>query len=243
MNLKYFYAVGLIFSGLVFSSCTSQDQFDKMMDSYMDRKGVEKVENALNEIVKKRQAEARKEPTIEEKMKDRVEVSYAGAPIKGDPKAQITIVEFSDFECPFCSRVNPTITKILEDYKGKVKVAFRHNPLPFHQAAVPAHKASMAAQEQGKFWEYHDLIFKNQRALTEENLIKWAKELKLDVEKFKKDMKKKAYDDRIKADQEFARSNGAGGTPSFFINGVRVVGAQPYQNFKEVIDALLAEKS
>lgn len=232
---------GLVGASIFLSSCASEDQVFKIIDKYFEEKGVEKVEEALNEIIKKRQKKAR--PTLEEKMKNRVEVTYEDAPIKGAKNAPITIVEFSDFECPFCSRVNPTIDKVMKEYKGKVKLAFRHNPLPFHKKAIPAHKAAMAAQEQGKFWEYHDILFKNQRALTEENLVKWAKELGLNVEKFKKDMKKAEYEKRIKEDQNFARSNGAGGTPSFFINGVRLVGAQPYENFKEIIDALLKEKS
>jgi protein-disulfide isomerase len=240
-SFSFVSVLGFLTFGFVLASCSVQDEFDKRIDSYMERKGVDKVENALNEIVKRRQAEARREPTLAERMKDRVEVSFDGAPVKGDKNAPITIVEFSAYECPFCSRVIPTINRILEEYKGKVKVAFRHNPL--REESLPAHKAAMAAQEQGKFWEYSDLMFKNQRALTEENLIKWARDLKLDVEKFKKDMKKPTYVERITSDQNFARSTGAGGTPSFFINGVKVVGAQPYENFKEVIDALLAEKS
>lgn len=224
------------------SSCTTQEQVYKHIDSYMDEKGVEVVEKALDEIIKKRR-EGQQPPSLEERMKDRVDVSVAGAPMKGPDNAPITIVEFSDFECPFCSRVLPTLDKIMKDYEGKVRLAFRHNPLPFHKNAPAAHKASMAAQEQGKFWEYHDILFKNQKALTEENLIKWAKELGLDVEKFKKDMAKEEFQKRIDEDQTFARGNQAGGTPSFFINGVRLVGAQPYPQFKEVIDALLKEKS
>lgn len=232
---------GLFIFAFMLSSCMTQDQFDKKMDNYMERKGVEAVEKALDEIIKKRSQ--RREPTLEERMKERVNVSIEGAPIKGAKDAPVTIVVFSDFECPFCARVNPTIDRLMKDYQGKVKLAFRHNPLPFHQRALPAHKAAMAAHEQGKFWEYYDILFKNQRELTEDNLVKWARELKLDIEKFKKDMKNESFEKTIRADQEFARSNGASGTPSFFINGVRIVGAQPYENFKEIIDALLAEKS
>lgn len=225
---------------LVIGGCTSQDQVNKYIDQYMDEKGVEVVEKALDEIIKKRRRGD--QPTVQDRLKDRVKVDTAGAPMKGPKDAPITIVEFSDFECPFCTRVLPTVDQVMKEYKGKVKLYFRHNPLPFHKNAAPAAKASMAAQEQGKFWEFHDLAFKNQKALTEANFLKWAKELKLDVAKFKKDMKNPAYQKRIEADQAFARGNGAGGTPSFFVNGVRLVGAQPFPQFKEVIDALLAEK-
>lgn len=225
----------------VFTGC--QGMADKMIDSYMERKGTEVVETALNEIIKKRSEKNRRpEPTLEERMKNRVDVSVKDAPIKGDANAPITIVEFSDFECPFCDRANPTIAKVMKEYKGKVKLAFRHNPLPFHKNAKPAAKAAMAAHRQGKFWEMHDKLFAHQRELTPANFEKFAKELKLDLAKFKKDMADPALDKQIDADAEFARSNQAGGTPSFFIDGVLLVGAQPFEAFQEVIDALLKQK-
>ncbi|PIR22756.1 MAG: hypothetical protein COV44_06265 [Deltaproteobacteria bacterium CG11_big_fil_rev_8_21_14_0_20_45_16] len=231
----------LLSFGMVLSSCATEDRVFKMIDKYFEDKGVEAVEKTLDKIIQKRQKAA--QPTLEDRMKNRVETSIVGAPVKGLENAPITIVEFSDFECPFCSRVLPAVDQVMKTYEGKVKLAFRQNPLPFHKSATPAAKAAMAAQEQGKFWEYHDLLFKNQRELNEKNFIKWAKDLKLDVAKFEKDMKNPAYQKRIDEDQDFARKNGAGGTPSFFINGVRLVGAQPFENFKEIIDGLLKEKS
>lgn len=249
MKFSNLAALGLVFVGL--AGC--QNQMDKYIDDYMSRKGPETVEKAIDVIVKKKREEAQKaaNPPIEERLKKRVEVDITGAPIKGAADASIVIVEFSDFECPFCSRVLPTVDKVLEDYKGKVKLAFKHNPLPFHENATPAAKASMAAHRQGKFWEMHDLMFKNQRALNDANYKKWAKELKLDLKKFEADMKDPAIEKMIKADAEFARTNEAGGTPSFFVgqvngskvNGVLLVGAQPYEEFKTLLDALLAEKS
>lgn len=235
------YSLITCLAGFVLSSCSSQDQVNKYIEEYMAKNGTDIVEKALDEIIKKRRQGS--EPSLEDKMKDRVEVSLEGAPVKGAKDAPVTIVEFSDFECPFCSRVLPTVDKVMKDYEGKVKIAFRQNPLPFHQTAKPSAKAAMAAQAQGKFWEYHDILFKNQRDQTDENFVKWAKQLGLNVEKFKKDMKNPEFDKRIEADQNFARQNGAGGTPAFFINGVRLVGAQPYEKFKEIIDALLKEKS
>lgn len=210
----------------------------------MERKGPEIVEKAIDKIVKKKREEAQKQeaPSLEERMKNRVNVTYEGSPAKGPENAPITIVEFSDFQCPFCKRVLPSVDQVLKDYQGKVKLAFRQNPLPFHPNATPAAKAALAAHKQGKFWEMHDKLFAGQNELNDANFKKWAKELKLDAKKFEKDMKDPAIQKAIEDDANFARANGAGGTPSFFINGVLLVGAQPYERFKEVIDALLAEK-
>jgi protein-disulfide isomerase len=161
---------------------------------------------------------------------------------KGNKNAVITIVEFSEFQCPFCSRVNPTVQQILDTYGDKVKVVFKHNPLSFHQDAPLASEAALAAGEQGKFWEMHDMLFKNQRALKRENLEQYAQELGLNMDKFKKSLDSGVHKAQIEADVAQARALGATGTPSFFINGRKVRGAQPFERFKAVIDEELAKK-
>ncbi|MEW5854180.1 MAG: thioredoxin domain-containing protein [Myxococcota bacterium] len=165
--------------------------------------------------------------------------SYA----KGPATAPITIVEFSDFQCPFCSRVGPTLKQIEDTYKGKVRIAFKHNPLPFHQDAPLASKAALAAGEQGKFWEMHDKLFANQKALKRENLVSYAKEIGLDMGKFEKDLDNPKYDEVIKKDMAEGAANGASGTPTFFINGRQLVGAQPFDAFKNLIEEELKKKS
>ncbi len=167
-----------------------------------------------------------------------------GSAMKGDKDALITILEFSEFQCPFCKRVEPTVDKIMEEYKGKVRVFFRHNPLPFHKDAPGASLAALAAGKQGKFWEMHKKLFENQRRLQEEHLAEYAKELGLNVDKFKKDMADPALQKQIDADKAEAAKFGARGTPAFFINGRKITGAQPFENFKKLIDELLpvAEK-
>lgn len=157
--------------------------------------------------------------------------------IKGDAaKALVTIVEISDFECPFCSRAANTVTEVEKAYGDKVRLVFKHHPLPFHKNARPAHAASIAAGKQGKFWEFHDKAFANQQGLTEENFVAWAKEIGLDVDKFNTDRKDAALDKIISEDMEMAGTVGIRGTPGFFINGRKVVGAQPLGVFKAVID-------
>lgn len=169
-------------------------------------------------------------------------VDVKGSPVRGAKNAKVTIVEFSEFQCPFCKRVEPTLAKLLDEYKGKVKLVFKHNPLPFHPFAEGASKAALAAGYQGKFWEMHDKLYANQKALKIEDLKSYAKELGLNMSKFEKDMNKPAVAEKIKKDKADAAKAGARGTPTFFINGQRFVGAQPIDNFKKIIDAKLKAK-
>jgi len=164
------------------------------------------------------------------------QIALGKAPVKGPANAPVTIVAWSDFECPFCSRVVPTLKALEEEYKGKIKIAFKHQPLPFHPNAKPAAAAAMAAHEQGKFWEYHDKLFENQRALDRASLEKYAQDLKLDMAKFKAAMDSGKYNELIEADSAEGSRVGANGTPTFFINGRTLVGAQPIEAFKRVID-------
>ncbi|MBZ4416433.1 thioredoxin domain-containing protein [Myxococcus sp. RHSTA-1-4] len=163
-------------------------------------------------------------------------VDVGNAPVKGAKNAPVTIVAFSDFECPFCSRVLPTLKQIEEQYGNKVKVAFKNQPLPFHQNAKPAAAAALAAHEQGKFWEMHDKLFANQRALDRASLEKYAQELGLNMNKFKADLDSGKFNAQIDADAAEGQRLGASGTPTFFINGRTLVGAQPLEAFKRVID-------
>ena len=168
-------------------------------------------------------------------------VEIGSAPVKGPKNAPVTIVAFSDFECPFCSRVNPTLKQIEDTYKGKVKVAFKHQPLSFHPNAKPAAMAAMAANEQGKFWEYHDKLFANQRALDRASLERYAQELGLNMPKFKAALDSNKYEAQVTADSQEGMRLGANGTPTFFINGRKLVGAVPFDSFKTIIDDELSK--
>jgi protein-disulfide isomerase len=166
---------------------------------------------------------------------DRLRVPLEG-PSRGPADAKVTIVEFSDFQCPFCSRVVPTVDKIMKDYNGKVRLYFRHNPLPFHQNAPLAAEAAVAAEAQGKFWEMHDKMFANQGALDRAGLEKDAQEIGLDMNKFKTALDTHAGKTRVDADLAAGKQIGVQGTPNFYIDGRNVQGAQPYEEFKKVID-------
>ncbi len=169
-------------------------------------------------------------------------VELTGAPVKGPKNAPVTIAIFSDFQCPFCSRVVPTIHDLEKQYGNKLKIAFKHQPLPFHNNARIAAAASMAANEQGKFWEMHDKMFANQGALDRQNLERYAQDLGLDMGKFKAALDSNKYDAQITKDSNEGSAIGANGTPTFFINGRQLVGAQPIDQFKAIIDDELKKK-
>jgi protein-disulfide isomerase len=137
--------------------------------------------------------------------------------------------------------VGPTLKQIQKTWPNDVKIVFKHNALPFHNRAKPAAVASMAAAKQGKFWEFHDKMFANARALTDENLEKWAGEVGCDVAQWKKDKADAAIGKQVDNEQKSAKALGQGGTPAFFINGKVLSGAQPFDKFKAVIEAELKE--
>jgi protein-disulfide isomerase len=170
------------------------------------------------------------------------DLNITGAPVLGPKNAPVTIVAFSDFQCPFCSRVVPTLHDLEKQYEGKIKVVFKNQPLPFHNNARAAASAAMAANEQGKFWEMHDKLFANQQALERTNLESYAKDIGLDVGKFKAALDSNKFDAYITADSNEGMRVGANGTPTFFINGRQLVGAQPIEQFKAVIDEELKKK-
>ena len=156
--------------------------------------------------------------------------------IQGPVDAPVTIVEFSEFQCPFCKKILPTSKQIKEEYGDKVRFVFKHNPLPFHKQAMPASEAAMCAGEQGKFWEMHGVLFENQRALNDPDLEKYATDLGLDMGKWKACFTSGKFKEQILADQELAVKVTARGTPNTFINGRKITGAKPFEEFKEVID-------
>ena len=171
------------------------------------------------------------------------DVDLAGAPTQGPDDAVVTIVEFSDFQCPFCNRVTPTLAKIRDTYGDKVRIAFKHMPLSIHPQAPQAHAASEAAHRQGKFWEMHDRIFQNQRDLSIATLEGHARAIGLDMDRYGKDVADAALKKKIDADMDQASDLGVTGTPSFFINGRYLSGAQPFENFKRLIDDAIEKAS
>ena len=170
----------------------------------------------------------------------RVEVARDPARIRGNPNAPVMIVEFSDFQCSFCLRVQPTLLALLKRYEGKVAVSYRDYPLSdIHPQAQMAAEAARCAGEQGKFWEYHDKVF-SQAALDRDTLYSYGQSLGLDMQRFHACVDSGKYRKAVESDFEAGQQAGVGGTPAFFINGIFLDGAQPQGEFEKIIDAELA---
>ena len=166
-----------------------------------------------------------------------------GSPSVGPEDAPVVIVEFSDFQCPYCKRANPTVARILEEYPDQVRRVFKHFPLSFHRQAMNAHRAALAAGEQGRFWEMHAMIFDSGKGLAPETMKEHAAALGLDVERFEADFGSERFEERIQADMAEGRQAGVRGTPAFFINGRLISGAQPYEVFKRRVEEVLESET
>jgi len=170
-------------------------------------------------------------------------VGVGTMPVLGPENAPVTIVEFSDFQCPFCQRFNDqTLGPLRDKYGDKIKIYFRHFPLEsIHPQARNGSQAALCANEQGKFWEMHDELFLTQDLISVDNSKTLAKKLGLDAEKFAKCLDSNQFDSVINTDLQDGSSYGVSGTPTFFINGWRLVGAQPLAAFTAIIDKELGQ--
>jgi protein-disulfide isomerase len=169
-----------------------------------------------------------------------VQVEYDPIRMKGSLSARVVVVEFSDFSCPFCREAEQTLGEVLAKYGGRVSLAYRDFPLrEVHPRAQLAAEASRCAEEQGKFWEYHDLLFGNQSKQSREDLLENARKIALDEKRFASCMDSGKYKPQIDKDVQDAIRIGVSGTPGFFINGIFLAGAQPASAFEKIIDEAL----
>jgi len=155
----------------------------------------------------------------------------------------LTILEFSDFQCPFCKAVHPTLDQLLDDYNGRVQILFNHFPLPSHQYSQKAAEAAECAADQGKFWEYHDKLFANQDKLYMNALKNYAAELGLDRERFSACLDSGVMASRVSMDKQEGLAKGVSGTPTFFIGNQKISGNQPISVFRSAIDRVLGEQT
>jgi protein-disulfide isomerase len=172
----------------------------------------------------------------------RLVIAKADRPTKGPATAPVEMIEFSDFQCPFCERAFPTLARVLNDYGDKIHFVYRHFPLNGHPQARPAAEAAACAAEQGKFWPYHDRLFGDQSKLGDADLKKSAAALGMDAAQFNACVDSRKYKDEVDADIRAGEEVGVNGTPAFFINGRELTGAQPYEAFKSIIDDELAKR-
>ena len=201
----------------------------------------QKAQAAAQAYYDKLKADAKVEILLPPYRAPRQQVEAKG-PSRGPANAPITIVEFSDFECPYCSRAEETVSEVMRVYGDKIRLVYRDLPLPNHTNAPKAAEAAHCAGEQDKYWEMHAKLFANQRALDVPSLKGYAKDLKLDQAKFDKCLDSGAMAAMVEEGKKAGNEAGINGTPAFFVNGVLISGAQPFDAFKEVIDAELAQK-
>jgi protein-disulfide isomerase len=203
------------------------------------------IQRTLNDYLRaQRQAqkEGNERRQLEASFKDRItNIPIGSSPTQGPQDAKITIFAFQDFECPFSQRGTKTLKPLLNQYSGKVRLVFKNKPLTFHQHAAAAAKAALAAHLQGRFWQYHDLLFKNSEKLGEGVFLQLAKELDLDIDKFNKDRNSKTVEDLLSADIAEADKLGLRGTPTFVIDGVVVTGTRSQPYFNNIIQRLLEQ--
>jgi protein-disulfide isomerase len=209
------------------------EQLKDQVAQYLSRGGQQK---AQQEFIEKLRADAKVEILL---APPRVKVAAEG-PSRGPDKAAVTIVEFSDFECPYCVKAEETVKEVMKAYDGKVRLVYRDFPLPFHPHAQKAAEAAHCAGDQGKYWDMHGKLFANQQKLGEGDLKDHAKGLGLDAAKFEKCLSSGEKAALIEASKKAGSEVGVTGTPAFFINGVMISGAQPFSEFKSVIDRELA---
>jgi protein-disulfide isomerase len=170
----------------------------------------------------------------------RIEVAADG-PSTGPATAPITIIEFSDYQCPFCKRAEGALKQVLAKYPEQVRLVYRHFPLDGHKDARPAAEASACADEQGKFWEYHQLLFESAPTLDAKKLRQIAEQTKLDVKAFDACLAEGRQKTKVQNDLDAGRVAGVSGTPAFFVNGIPLSGARPLEEFSKVIDSELAK--
>jgi protein-disulfide isomerase len=243
---------------LVAVGCTSKQQLQKVIEENPEivfqaiKKNPKKFVEVVNEAVKTAQESAREDEAknaqaqMEEEMKNpKHPVIEDGRVIFGNPKAPITIVEYSDFQCPYCGRGFQTVKEVEKEYGDKVRIVFKHLPLDFHPMAMPAAKyfEAIALQDPKKAEKFHDEVFSNQKDLNtggEKYLQSVAKKVGANVAKVEKDINSPAVQKRIATDMEEAKKFDFSGTPGFLINGVSLRGAYPAPEFKKIIDKQLA---
>ena len=203
---------------------------------------IQKILNDYSRALRQTQKEENERRQLETSFKDRTtDIQIDPSPTQGPKDAKITIFAFHDFECPHSKRGAKTLEPLLKQYDGEVRLVFKNRPLTFHQHAAAAAKAALAAHMQGRFWEYHDLLFENSTKLREEVFLRLAKELDLDIEKFNADRNSKTVEEKLNADIDEANNHGFRGTPTFVMNGVVVTGTRSQSYFNNIIKRLLEQ--
>jgi protein-disulfide isomerase len=230
-------ALGLSYTAPAKADITDPEFAEHMKKFMGTTSGRELIASSMQKFAQEEQ-ERQEAAAMEEQFKNPAKIDVGTSPAKGPATAKFTVIEFSDFQCPYCKRGKETMDELLKRHPNDVRVVFKHMPLQFHQQAKPAAKASIAAAKQGKFWEFHDELFANQSALKPEFFEATATKLGLNLEKFKADLTAPETDKQLEEDIKAATANQINGTPGFFVNGIAVRGAYPVEHFEKIIARL-----
>jgi len=257
-SLKKSYFLWLAAVAFLANGCTSKQQVEKVIEDNPEivfsaiKKDPKKFVEVVNEAVKQAQETAREDEAKEEQARMEDEMKNPKKPeiqanrvIFGNKNAPITIVEYSDFQCPYCGRGYQTVKEIEKEYGDKVRIVYKHLPLDFHPMAMPAAKyfEAIAMQDHKKARKFYDEVFSNQKELNQDGdkfLKKVTKKIGANLAKVEKDMNSDSVQKRIAEDMAEAKKFDFSGTPGFLINGVSLRGAYPFPEFKKIIDKQLA---
>jgi protein-disulfide isomerase len=220
---------------LLMSGCSDKEQMDRIEKNQADILAkLKTVEEAIGKIPAR--AAVPRRPTIDYNKVYNLPIGSSA--VLGNRNARVTITEFSDFQCPYCARLQPTLEQVLKAYPNDVKLVYKDFPLSFHKNARNAAKAARAAGEQGKYWEMHDLIFENFSKLNDALYKDLAAKLNLDVARFTADFNSNKYDALIQQDINLGRQAGVTGTPTLYMNGKRMQ-RRSFEDFKQLINGYL----
>lgn len=253
MRLQPYLLSALVALLLIVTSCASlgQSANAQLSDTQFENKVLEIIRKNPQVILDSVQSYQRSQAQQEEQLRDKVisqirqepRLLLRNSPVTGSPSQKIIMAEFSDFECPYCSKAQAVVKEFMARNQNEVTLVYKHFPLTeIHAQAEPAALASWSAMQQGKFWEYHDALFEQQSKLGEELYLELAKNLKLDVSKFNRDRASAEAKAAIKKDFELGKSLGVRGTPSFFVNGIFFSGAPNVKELEELVAQIKAGK-
>ena len=234
----------LVITLLLLGQSARAEILDSLIDGVFEKKVLEVImrnpeviEKTMQNYVEKKRKQQEAEQ-LAESIKNKVIVNHGESPSLGNKNAKYQLVVFTDFECPYCKKGDDTIQALKAKYGNDLLIVQKNYPLAFHKNAIPAAKAALAAHQQGKFFEYSKLLFQNQKDIGSEFYIKTATDLKLDLNKFNKDMESDKVAKLLAADLEAANKVGVDSTPNFILNGVVIAGAYPIEYFEKIINLL-----
>ena len=237
--------IGLVLTSLSLASVSVKaESLDNIGDDLFEKKVLEiimknpeVIEKSMKLYVEKKRKE-QENKQLADSLKNRYQVNFGASPTLGKKDAKYQLVVFTDFQCPYCKKGNETIQTLKEEYGDDLLIIHKNYPLAFHDQAKPAAKAALAAHQQNKFFEYSELLFKNQNKLSNDLYIELAKDLKLDIGKFKKDMGSDEVQKLLDQDKKDATEVKVSSTPNFILNGVKIAGAYPLEYFEKIIESL-----